>query len=189
MRKLKLQVQVSIDGFMAGPNDEMDWMEWNWDAALNQYITELTDSADTIVLGRKLADGFIDYWENMANNLETASEGRAINDMAKVVFSRNLDTVRWENTTLANKDFIGEINTLKSSDGRDIIAYGGSEFVSSLIKADLIDEYYLLVNPTAIGKGLTVFGELDAVRQLKLVEARQFDCGITLMQYNKINNQ
>ena len=66
MRKLKLQVQISVDGFIAGPDGEMDWMVWDWDDALKDYVSRLTDSVDTIVLGRKLAQEFIPYWENVA---------------------------------------------------------------------------------------------------------------------------
>ena len=68
MRKLKLQVQISVDGFIAGPNGEMDWMEWNWDEELKKYIGEITEPVDTIVLGRKLAEGFIPYWAGVAAN-------------------------------------------------------------------------------------------------------------------------
>ena len=64
MRKLKLQIQLSIDGFIAGPNGEMDWMIWNWDDKLKDFVTQLTESTDTIVLGRKLAEGFIPYWRS-----------------------------------------------------------------------------------------------------------------------------
>mgnify|MGYP002633797651 CR=1 FL=1 len=67
MRKLKLQIQLSIDGYIAGPNGEMDWMIWNWDDELKNFVTEITESTDTIVLGRKLAQGFIPNWEISQN--------------------------------------------------------------------------------------------------------------------------
>ena len=62
MRKLKLQIQMSVDGYIAGVNGEMDWMVWDWDQKLNQYVTDLSESVDCIVLGRKLAEVFIPYW-------------------------------------------------------------------------------------------------------------------------------
>ena len=65
MRKLKLQVQMSVDGFVARPNGELDWMKWDWDDELKNYVNQLTDSADTILLGRKMTDGFISYWSNV----------------------------------------------------------------------------------------------------------------------------
>jgi len=68
MRKLKLQVQISLDGFVAGPSGEMDWLEWNLDDDLKGFINELTDTADCIVMGTKLAEGFIPYWQNVVAN-------------------------------------------------------------------------------------------------------------------------
>lgn len=68
MRKLKLQVVMTIDGFIAGPNSEMDWMVWNWDNKLKEYIKEITEPVDCIVLGRKLAQGFIPHWTAAFNN-------------------------------------------------------------------------------------------------------------------------
>ena len=68
MRKLKLQVQMSVDGYICGPNGEMDWMTWNWDDKILAYVTELTDSVDTILLGRKMTDGFIGHWSGALKN-------------------------------------------------------------------------------------------------------------------------
>ena len=65
LRKLKLQVQISIDGYIAGPNGEMDWMVWNWDDKLKNCVFEITESVDTIILGRKMTDGFISEWSNI----------------------------------------------------------------------------------------------------------------------------
>lgn len=75
MRKLKLQVQLSVDGFIAGPNGEMDWMVWDWDEALNKSVAAITDPVDTKVLGRKLAEGFIPTWSSRLENPETADDG------------------------------------------------------------------------------------------------------------------
>ena len=65
LRKLKLQVQMSVDGYIAGPNGEMDWMVWNWDEKLKEYVNELTESVDCILLGRKMAEGFISHWSDV----------------------------------------------------------------------------------------------------------------------------
>jgi dihydrofolate reductase len=65
LRKLKLQVQMSLDSYIAGPNGEMDWMVWNWDDKLKKYVFELTEPVDTIILGRKMTDGFVSYWSDV----------------------------------------------------------------------------------------------------------------------------
>ena len=187
MRKLKLQVQMSIDGFIAGPNGEMDWMVWNWDNKLKDYVGSLTQDIDAIVLGRKLAEGFIPYWASVAedNDNPEVEAGKLFTNTPKVVFTKTLTESQWDNTVLAKEDIVEEITKLKQQQGKDIIAYGGAGFVSSLIKHNLIDEYHLFVNPTAVGKGLAIFGDLTAKHELTLAEATPFDCGIVVLKYFK----
>lgn len=146
MRRLKLQIQLSIDGYIAGPNGEMDWMIWNWDDELKNFVTEITESTDTIILGRKLAQGFIPHWESQPE-LEGAEK---INSATKIVFTKTLKTFESNNTILESGDLVEEIEKLKQSEGNDLISYGGAEFVSSLIKENLIDDYYLFINPSIL---------------------------------------
>lgn len=185
MRKLKLQVQMTVDGFIAGPNGEMDFGVWDWDDALKQYVTDLTDPVDCIVLGRHLAEGFIPYWASVAADPAHPehSAGRKFTDTPKVVFSSTLDKSAWENTVLATGDLVDEINALKAQPGQDIIAYGGAAFVASLVKHNLIDDYHLFVNPAAIGDGMSIFSALESPRALTLVKATPFECGIVVLHY------
>ena len=182
MRKLKLQTQVSVDGFIAGPNGEMDWMTWNWSDDLNQYVTELTNPVDCILLGRVLAQGFIPAWEGQLANPETedAASAHKMVDTPKIVFTKTLNHLEGKNVQVEKGDLVEVINRLKTTPGKDIIAYGGSNFVSNLIQHGLIDEYYLFVNPAAIGSGMPIFKERA---NLKLVHARAFDCGVVVLHY------
>src|SRR5688500_12576598 len=182
MRKLKLQVQISIDGFIAGLNGEMDWMTWNWDDALKNYVNTLTDSVDTILLGRKMAGGFIAHWSNVCTRSDDPGYefAKLMIGYPKFVFTKTLnesDTeVRgWANTSLIKTDYIEAIKALKNQEGKDIIVYGGATFDSSLIKAGLIDEYHLFINPAAIGKGMPIFQSLEAKQNLKLAASTPFD--------------
>ncbi len=188
MRKLKLQIQISVDGFVAGPNGEMDWMIWNWDDALEAFVNELTAPVDCILLGRKMTEGFISHWENVASNPDDPEYlfGKKFIDTPKVVFSKTLKTSEWKNTIVATGTIADEVNRLKQQIGGDIIVYGGASFVSDLIEHDLIDEYDLFVNPAAIGKGLSIFTGREEPMRLSLSTARQFDCGIVVHQYKKI---
>ncbi len=184
MRKLKLQMQISIDGYVAGPNGEMDWMEWNWDEEIKNYVHGITDTVDCILLGRKLADGFIPTWETRLADPATANDfAQKMVDTPKIVFSRKLKEVIWSNTTLADGNHVEFIKQLKNKPGKDIIVYGGSNFVSSLINDGMIDEYHFFINPTAIGKGMSIFDKLNRNYPLKLVDARRFPCGIALVHY------
>lgn len=185
MRKLKLQMQLSADGFVGGPNGELDWMTWNWDDELKKYVNDLHVPIDTILLGKNMTDGFVKHWEVVKANPKDEGQafGAKMIDTPKVVFSRTLKESNWINTELAKGDYVEFIKKLKSQSGSDIIVYGGSTFVTSLIKAGLIDEYNLFVNPTAIGKGMTIFTEIDSKMNLKLVKAIPFACGVVAMQY------
>ncbi|MCC7505644.1 MAG: dihydrofolate reductase family protein [Saprospiraceae bacterium] len=185
MRKVKLQMQVSLDGYVAGPNGEMDWMVWNWDDELKNYVDQITQTVDCILLGRHLAEGFIPHWANAAAN-PTPEEGdfaRKMTETPKVVFSRTLENSPWPQTVLAGDDLRGELARLKALDGGDIIVYGGAKLVSGLICEGLIDEYNLFVNPAILGAGMPIFRERAERQALDLVEARAFACGIVGMRY------
>jgi len=176
---------MTVDGYIAGPKGEMDFMVWNWDDALNQYVKDLSEPVDCIILGRKLAEGFIPYWTNVAANPDNPefTSGKLFTDTSKVVFTKTLDESGWENTVLAKGDLVDEITKLKKQSGKDIIVYGGAAFVSALIKHGLIDEFHLFVNPTAIGNGMPIFRELDSEQNLRLVKSISFDCGIVMLNY------
>lgn len=182
MRKLKLQVQMTVDGYIAGLNGEMDWMIYNWDDKLKNYVQELTEPVDCIVLGRKLAQGFIPYWASKPEGEDIRGVDK-LNNTPKVVFTKTLDKSEWDNTVLAKGDLVDEINKLKKQQGKDIIAYGGASFVSALIKQGLIDEYHLFLNPVAIGKGMAIFKDLDSIQELTLVKSTIFECGIVVLNY------
>jgi dihydrofolate reductase len=186
VRTLKLQVQLSVDGFIAGPNGEMDWMTHDWDDALKDYVDGVTASVDCIVLGRRLAEGFIPHWAAVAADPAHPeyAAGKLFNDLPKVVFTRTLRASPWPNTTLATGDLTEELNRLKREPGGDLIAYGGGAFASSLIAGGLVDEFHLFVNPVSLGRGMAMFGERERQR-LKLETARAFPCGVALLRYGR----
>jgi dihydrofolate reductase len=185
MRKLKLHMQLSIDGFVAGPNGEMDWMTWTWDDGIKKYVSDLTDSIDCILLGGHMPAGFIPYWEAVAADPKNPEQpfGKIMVDTPKVVFTKTMEKAEWNNTVLAKGDISEEVNRLKSQPGKDIVTYGGANFASNLTKYNLIDEYHLFINPTAIGNGMTIFKDIVGNLNLKLVKATPFDCGIVVLCY------
>ena len=190
MRKLKLQVQISIDSYIAGPNGEMDWMVWNWDDKLKNYVFELTESVDTIILGRKMTDGFVSYWSDVMTKPDDPSSidrshtfAKKMLETPKVVFTKTLKKSQWANTDIATGDLTDEITKLKGLKGKDIAVYGGASFDSSLIRAGLIDEFHLLINPVAIGNGMTIFKDLNEIQKFTLIKSVAFDCGILGLHY------
>lgn len=185
MRKLKLQVQITIDGYVAGPNGALDWMVWDWDEALKKTVDALTEPVDTILLGRKMADGFISHWTNVRDNPDDPeyASGKKFIETPKIVFSKTLRESPWENTEIATGDLTEEVTRLKNQSGYDMIVYGGASFVSELVKERLIDAFYLFVNPVVLGEGQTIFKEVHERQFMTLVKAEAFECGITLLHY------
>jgi dihydrofolate reductase len=189
MRKLKLQMQMTINSFVAGANGEMDWMKLeDWDDEVNNCVNELIDSSDIILMGRKMTDDFVNYWTKAVENPKSPKYefAKKMVDTPKVVFTKMLDESPWANTVLVKGDLEEEVNRLKNQTGKDILVYGGADFVSSLIKENLIDEYNFFIIPTAIGRGMTLFGKLeDKTLSLKLNHSQSYDCGIVFNTYLK----
>jgi dihydrofolate reductase len=190
MRKLKLQMQLSLDGFAAGLNGEMDWMVWDWGEDLKDYVWEINAPVELILLGRKMAEGFIETWASMGKDPETADKfADKMNETSKIIFSKTLEKVEWAHTDVINGELVEEINKLKNDSGGDMIVYGGGNFVSELIENKLIDEFNLFINPVAIGRGMTIFAELRDKLNLELVSAKVFSCGIVGLRYNQKDDQ
>ena len=185
LRKLKLHVQMSIDGCIAGPNGEMDWMVGLLDDKLIKYENELMESFDTILLGRKMTDLFISYWSDVISKPDDPwyEFAKKMIETPKVVFTKTSNKSKWINTDLATGDLTDEIIKLKSRDGRAMVVYGGASFDSSLIKLGLIDEFLLFINPVAIGNGMTIFRDLNEIQKFNMVKSIAFDCGIVLLHY------
>lgn len=176
---------MSLDGCIAGPNGEMDWMVGLLDDELLKYVSKITESVDTILLGRKMTDVFISYWLNVMNKPDdpwNAFAKRMI-EIPKVVFTKTLNKSEWINTDIATGNLIEEVNKVKSQNGSDIVVYGGASFDSSLIKEKLVDEFYLFINPVAIGNGMTIFKDLNEIQKYTLIESKVFECGIVLLRY------
>ena len=185
MKKLKLQMQISLDGFVStGPNDEQKWVTWGWEE-IGQYVLDLFDTTDTILIGRKLAVNYIPYWQDVNTKPDDPmyEAAQRIVRAKKVVFTKTLDKSEWDNTELAKGDLADEIKKLKSQSGKDIIVYGGSSFVSALIREGLIDEFHFFYNPVALGHGEGIFEQLGNFQQLKLKKSIVYDCGIVMLNY------
>jgi len=185
LRKLRLQVQMSVDGCIAGPNGEMDWMVGLLDDELIKYAYKITEPIDTILLGRKMTDVFISYWLDVMNKPDDPwyAFSKKMIETPKVVFTKTLNKSQWINTDIATGDLIEEVSNIKSQNGRDIVVYGGASFDSSLIKEKLIDEFYLFINPVAIGNGMTIFKELNEIQKYTLIESKVFESGKVLLRY------
>lgn len=188
MRKLKLQMQMTINGYVAGLNGKNDWMTWNPDDELIEFMKSMLDTSDTLLLGRKTAENIIKFWTNTSAENPTHPFAKKIVDIQKVVFTNTLDKSIWNKTALAKGNLAEEITGLKKQNGKDILVYGGASFVSSLIKGGFIDEYHLIVNQTAISSGMTIFNSLDNLRKFSPIKAKLYSGGKIILSYKPNND-
>ncbi|HEX6472705.1 MAG TPA: dihydrofolate reductase family protein [Streptosporangiaceae bacterium] len=176
MRKVFLQLQVSLDGYIAGPNRDLSWIARSMNEDLMAYIVGSLQGMDTQLIGRVTYQEQEGYWPSSTEPLAPL-----MNDSAKIVFSSTLDRTDWNNSRLAKGDPAEEIARLKEEPGGDIYVPGGASLVHALSAQRLIDEYRLLIHPTVVGGGLPLFKDpID----LKLESSQEFATGVVVNVYH-----
>lgn len=191
MRKLILQMQMSVDGFV-GADGIHDWQLWNWaddnrwDEALQRDFNAHFQSVDTILLSRKMAEeGYLSHWGNAAKRYPKDpfyAFAQRIVDVQKVVPSDRLETSRWAHTVVRSGDLPREIGALKTEEGDNIAVFGGAGFASALIVAGLVDEFQFYINPAVLGSGTRIFDEAG-FRKLGLLGSKAYECGMVVNRY------
>lgn len=186
MRKVIVTMWVTLDGFIAGPNEEMDWVMV--DDEMGKYEDDMVSSADTLILGRVTYESFAGAWPHVPEN-PSASKGEVeyahkVNAMAKLVFSKSLDKAEWNNSKLMREVIPEEVEKMKQEPGKDMVIYGSASIVQTLTNLGLIDEYQLLVHPVVLGSGKPLFKNIKDRVNLKLVETRTFHSGVVLLNYS-----
>lgn len=186
MRKVILAMQVTLDGFIEGPNKELDWAmkedEETW-----KYVFDLQRSADTVLLGRMMYPGFEKYWRvaplNPSSTKNEIEYARLADKMQKIVFSKTLDTVEWKTTRIIQDHIAEEIQGMKQRSGKDMVLLGGAGLASTFMNLGLIDEYHLIVNPIVLGGRKPLFK--DVQERLKLIDTKTFKSGKVVLHYSK----
>ena len=176
MRKLFFQMMVTLDGYIEGPNPwEIDWHVVGED--FNRYVEDTLGSIDGILLGRKTYEGFAQYWPT-----STDVEARAMNELPKIVFSRTLDRVEWNNSRLVKGDAAVEVARLKQEPGKDLALFSNS-LAASLASHGLIDEYRFFVNPVVLGGGTPLLHGIKDKTNLKLLKTETQSSGVVVLYY------
>jgi dihydrofolate reductase len=187
MRKIIVSVNVTLDGYMAGPKCELDWHFNTWTDEMAQSITEQLSKADTILLGRVTYTGMAKHWTSTPVGLLTPREDLDFADMLnhypKIVFSKTLTTVTWNNSKILKGNIAKEVIKLKHQAGKDMIIYGSGQLVASLTKLGLIDEYRIWVHPVVLGDGKPLFKEVQQKLNLSLYKTQSFSSGVVILFY------
>ena len=184
MRKITLIMHVSLDGFVAGPNGEMDWIKF--DDELFGFVGKFTDDADTALYGRVTWQMMENYWPTAGDQPGATKHDKDhsawYKKVHKVVLSKSMRDSRADKTTFIGDNIPEELTKLKQQPGGNILMLGSPSAVHLLTHHHLIDEYWLFTNPVIIGKGIPMFAGGDQIN-LKPLPTKTFPCGVTALSY------
>lgn len=188
MRKIKLWIGMSFDGFTADANEKLDWLVPHATSPEGHAIfTDLRRNVDTVLMGRVNYEGFHAYWPAVASDPKASKNDAAIarflDDVQKVVFSRTLNEVKWRNARLARGTVDEEVGALRRTPGGDILIQNSTRLTQSLLARDLVDELNIVVAPVAVGSGRALFANVGKQVDLKLLEAKRFESGAMAYRY------
>ncbi len=190
MRKIVLFIHVSLDGFVAGPNGEMDWI--TVDEEIFDYAGERTSEATTALYGRVTYQMMENYWPTAADKPNASKHdiehSTWYNKVHKVILSKTMEGANLHNTKIISTDVPGEIMKLKQQEGKDIIIFGSPSAAHSLMQENLIDDYWLFINPILLGEGTLLFKNIQNRTKLKLVKSNQFKSGVVCLYFEKTPN-
>ena len=185
MRKVRSIMHMSLDGFVAGPKGEMDWIKL--DDQVFSYVDKFIHEVDTGFYGPKTYQMMEAYWPAVLNDPQ--AEGHQLNHAKwyakakKFVFSRNLTKLNDPMAQLVKEDLAGTVAELKKDQGKDIMIFGSPGLVHSFVQLGLIDEYIILINPMILGTGIPMFKGARA--NLKLISSTEFKIGVVGFHYSK----
>jgi dihydrofolate reductase len=180
MRKLRLQQHVSLDGYILEEGTEFSrwWEALPNDDEMEEYFVAELRRAGTHIMGRVTYQAMAAYWPASAEPVAPV-----MNDIPKVVFSKTLQSADWPESRIAGGDTVEEIARLKAEPGGEIVAHGGVQFVQSLARLDVVNEYRLYVYPIAAGTGSSLFAEIEGLQPLRLVSNTAFPSGAVELVY------
>jgi dihydrofolate reductase len=187
MRSLVSFMHVSLDGFVCGPNGEMDWIKV--DDEIFDYAGNRTSVSDTALYGRVTWEMMEGYWPTAADKPNASKHdiehSTWYNKVDKVVLSKSMKGKQLPNTVIISDDIEHRVKAIKQQAGKEIIIFGSPGATHSLMQLGLIDELWIFVNPILIGKGTPLFKDVQGVTKLELVESKQFGCGVVCLHYKK----
>ena len=181
-------MHTSLDGFVAGPNGEMDWI--NVDDEMFDLAGKQTDQADTALYGRVTYEMMNSYWPTAGEQLNATKHdiehSNWYNKVSKVVLSKTIHETGLHNTKVIGDQLSDNINKLKQQEGKNILIFGSPSASQSLLNEGLIDEFWLFVNPIILGKGMPLFKDITGTTKLNLIESKTFACGVIALHYGKL---
>jgi dihydrofolate reductase len=184
MRKLSVFNFITLNGYFEGLNSDIGWHRHG--AEENEFSIEALKSGNILLFGRKTYEVMANYWSTpeAVKNLPAVAEG--MNKSEKIVFSRTLKEVKWNNSRLMKENITEEIMKMKQTPGKDLAVLGSGSILTQFAEKGLIDEYQFMVDPVVLGGGTTLFNGIGHKLDLKLASARTFKSGVVLLCYQPL---
>jgi dihydrofolate reductase len=180
-------MHTSLDGFVAGPKGEMNWI--HADEELFDYAGQRTNEADLALYGRKTFEMMEGYWPNAGSQPNASrhdvQHSAWYNKVEKIVMSKTLDASKFKNTKVIGANFAKEISQVKNDVGSEIIIFGSPSAGHSLMAENLIDEFWVFVNPIVLGEGIPLFKNKKI--KLKLLTSKALNSGVVCLHYERID--
>jgi dihydrofolate reductase len=186
MRSLIAFNNVTADGYFSGANGDLSWAKASQDPEFQAYTEHNAKGGSTLLFGRVTYEMMSSYWPTPMAAQQSPVVAERMNNLSKYVFSRTLDKASWKNTTIVKGDLVSEVRKLRQSEGDGMVILGSGSIVSQLAQAGLIDEFHMVVNPIALGKGRTMFEGISNQIGLKLNNSRTFGGGNVLLSYEPL---
>ena len=184
MRKLLVFNSVTVDGYFTDKNNDMSWAHAaQSDPEWNEFVAQNAKSEGELVFGRVTYQMMESFWPTPAAAQSFPEVAAGMNKAPKVVFSRTLDQVTWNNTRLLKGDLVAEVKKLKEEPGDGLVIIGSGSLVAQLAPSGLIDEYQMVVNPLILGAGRTMFEGVKEKLKLTLTDSRAFKNGNVVLSY------
>ncbi len=178
-------MHVSLDGFVAGPNGEMNWIKV--DEELFDYVGKRITETDTALYGRVTYDMMEGYWPTAGDAPNASKHDRDhskwYKSAHKVVLSQTMKGKDLPNTTVISDDLSTRLNEIKQQAGSEILLFGSPTATHTLMQENLIDGFWLFVNPIILRQGIPLFKDIKNQINLKLLNTHQFNCGVTELNY------
>jgi dihydrofolate reductase len=184
MRKVILFNLITLDGFFEGSGKDISWHQV--DDEFNEFAIEQLSSTDGLIFGRVTYQLMANFWPTPAGLDGEPATAKLMNSLPKYVFSRTLEKVEWNNTTLLKGEAVKELNKLKQENGKDLYIFGSADLSWTFIRYGLIDEYRLLVNPIMLGSGVPLFKDNHEMIRLRLLKTKTFHNGNVLLYYQTL---
>jgi len=183
-------MHTSLDGFVAGLNGEMDWI--NIDEEMFDFVGTMTKDADTALYGRVTYEMMQNYWPTAGEQPNASKHDKEhsawYNKVSKIVLSKTINEKGLNNTTVISDQLADNINKIKKQYGKNILIFGSPAASHSLLNHGLIDEFWLFVNPVLLGQGIPLFKDVAEITKLKLIETKTFSCGVIALHYETKRN-